>query len=202
MLKYICCFIACLLAYSSLAQQWSARNALYIDLGDTYQVNYSLNYSRIIYQNKTFALSAGAGFSIEPVEFSRFWQPLFPLEATMVFGQKNHHWEGGLTFIPGIYYDQYTFADYPTNNEPVKLITNKTFGSTAGLRIGYRYQKPAGGFFFRTGFTPTFFSSFTPFYLNYIDIGEDGCRVCMYSLPSGRHTGFVPGISFSLGKSF
>jgi hypothetical protein len=202
MLKYVCGFFACLLAFDLQAQQWTAKNAFYLDLGDTYQVNYSFNYSRIIHHNKTFALSVGAGISVEPVEFSKFWQPLFPLETILVFGQKNHHWEGGFTLTPGVYYDQYTFIDYPNSNEPQKLISNKTFGSTVGLRIGYRYQKQSGGFFFRTGFTPTLFSSFTPFYLNYIDIGEDGCRLCLYSLPSNRHTGFIPGISFSLGKSF
>jgi hypothetical protein len=200
--RLIAFFIYLVSAVQLHAQSVTAKNALFLDVGDSYQVNYSLNYGRIIYQHKNVRVSASAGISIEPVEYSKFWQTLIPLETTLIFGGRAHHWEVGIGLTPGVYYNQYTYSDYPTSNEPIKLITDKSFGTTAGFRIGYRYQKPAGGFFFRTGFTPTFFSSYTPFYLTYMDAGKDGCQVCVYSMPSNKNIGFVPGVSISLGKSF
>jgi hypothetical protein len=202
MYKYIFVFIFCVY-YSCLhAQSWTAKNALSVDFGDIYQLNYSVNYSRILFHKNIVTFAASAGISVEPIDYTRLWQPLFPVEATLFVGNGKHHLEGGILLIPGLYYDYYMHTDYLVSNEPNKVITKKAIGTTAGFRMGYRFQKPGGGFFFRLGFTPIFYSSFTPFFLTYIDAGQDGCPLCIYSEPTGKKAGFVPGVNVSLGRSF
>lgn len=199
---YIFLVIFCLYAPCLHAQSWTAKNAVSVDVGDIYQLNSSVNYSRILFHKNTVTLTASAGISVEPVAYSTLWQPLFPVETSLFTGNGKHHLEGGIWLIPGLYYDYYLYNDYLVSTEPTKIITKKAIGTTAGFRMGYRFQKPGGGFFFRLGFMPVLYSSFTPFFLTYLDAGKDGCVLCIYSAPSGKKAGFVPGISISLGRSF
>lgn len=67
------------------------------------------------------------------------------------------------------------------DSESLELEDKVVFSAAIPLRIGYRYQKPEGGFFFRVGYTPIFI------------------------LPTGGREGWIfeprfAGISF--GKSF
>ncbi|QHT70612.1 hypothetical protein GXP67_30145 [Rhodocytophaga rosea] len=202
MQKTLLILLFSLIYVQTKAQQWSAQNALFVEFGDTYQLNYSINYSRIIHTFNTTAVSVTAGISLEPVSKSNFLQALFPVELTLFNGKQNHYFETGLSFVPGIYYDYYLSSPYLPEEKQKKILTKKEFGTTAGLRIGYRYQKKQGGLFFRAAFTPTFYTSFSPFDKTRVRILKDDCLVCFTSMRSYYDFVLEPGINISLGKSF
>lgn len=137
------------------AQKFTARNALYLELGGS-SGEYAVNYSRIFYQKGNLKLNASAGFSLlrSSIDFDTYtstkWLPLLPLEFTGFYGRRNHHLEMGFGFI--------SYLDQSTNMNPDTFETypETVFRATLGTRIGYRYQKPEGGFFFRVGYTPYF----------------------------------------------
>ena len=122
-----------------------AKSALYIEfLGNSATV-FSINYDRIIkeyddsYLNMTIGygnylgLDARTGFNI-------------PFSINYTFGKTtNHHFElglgGGLNFL--------------TDDNSSRMLLSS--------RIGYKYQKPNGGFYIRTALTPIF----PFFYFNY-----------------------------------
>jgi hypothetical protein len=163
------------------AEIFTAKNSIHAEF--TLPIfNYSLNYGRMIYQKDRLKVAISAGFSLryrsrtEPV--SSYWSPFIPLEITAFWGKSKHNLELGIGYYT--YQERRYFfdEDFPTNirEEPY-------WGKTLVPRIGYRYQKPAGGLFFRAGYTPTFgFESF--------EVDED-------------KVGFNPyGIGLSLGWSF
>lgn len=145
--------------YSVKAQEtvekFTARNGLYLEVGGS-SGRYAVNYSRIFYQKGKLKLNASAGFSLvrSSLDFDTYastkWLPVLPVEFTGFYGKRNHHLELGLGLVS--YLDQKidmnpdTFEFYPTT----------VFGAALTTRLGYRYQKPEGGFFFRIGYTPFF----------------------------------------------
>jgi hypothetical protein len=83
-----------------------------------------------------------------------------PVSYNFIFGQRNHHLELGLGFTPMIFkeiginssfYVQYQIGNQTLENEKIDNI-NLLFYLTP--KIGYRLQKPDGGFFFRATLTP------------------------------------------------
>lgn len=165
----------------SKAEIFTAKNSVFVEtLWPSF--SYSLNYGRIFYQIGKLKLSARAGFSLlynsrtEPT--SSYWAPFIPFELTGFWGKSKHHLELGLGFF-AIRNRRYFFdEDFPNNirEEPY-------WGKTLVPRIGYRYQKPEGGFFIAGGYTPTF---------------------SIENLEGGAENGeFNPfGLSISLGLSF
>ncbi len=142
------------------AEIFTAKNSIHAEFLLP-SFNYSLNYGRIFYQKDRLKISASAGFSLlfkranEPIH-SGYVVPVIPAEITAFWGKSKHHLEFGLGFYT--YREKsYIFdEDFPRNirEEPY-------WGKTILPRIGYRYQKPAGGFFFRAGYTPLIgFNSF------------------------------------------
>jgi hypothetical protein len=90
------------------------------------------------------------GFSLwaDRVGGSTVFNPAIPLELSGLIGNGNHHLELGLGVTPHL------ATSLEFNPETSELEDKVVFGSLIPLRIGYRYQKPEGGFFFRVGYTP------------------------------------------------
>jgi hypothetical protein len=164
------------------AEIFTSKNSMFAEfLGNS--GSYALNYGRIFYQKERLKISASAGFSLlfksedEPFH-SGYLVPAFIPEISAFFGKSKHHLELGVAFNAS-HQKSYSFdEDFPNNTK------EQTYWSKSIVpRIGYRYQKPAGGFFFRAGYTPSIgFES--------IDESADGVN-------------FIPfGAGISLGLSF
>lgn len=137
----------------SKAEIFMAKNVLHADFAWS-AVGYSLNYGRIIFQKDKLKLAGSAGFSmlfqdeIESIH-SGYVKPVFLTEITAFSGRSKHNLEFGTGF--------YTYRDkrYYVDGDIPGTTTNKAFWVKSIVpRVGYRYQKPEGGFFFRIGYTP------------------------------------------------
>ncbi len=111
-------------------ESFSARNTVYADFASK-GAFYSVNYDRIFSSGKKINISFRAGFSILNDAIA------FPLGIQFFTGQEASHIELSLTIEPYI--------------ENYKELLNGSSGSDTKAYImpgvGYRYQKPEGGFF-------------------------------------------------------
>ncbi len=128
---------------NSSAQE--ARNAVHFELGGSAIVP-SFNYERRL--NANWFGRIGASVVVGETAEDSDTTFVVPLTASYVGAPTaNHHLEigGGITIAGGDRQDLYDFGDED----------DETF-STAFLTgiVGYRYQKPQGGFQFRAVFTP------------------------------------------------
>lgn len=144
------------LSYEAKAQvepeTFTSKKAVYLEVGGS-SGRYAINYSKMFYQKGKLKLNASAGFSMwrnEINDFETIWLPVIPLEVTGFYGKANHHLELGFGFTP--FLDRTLDFDLET----LELEDKVVFGAIIPVRIGYRYQKPEGGFFFRVGYTPFF----------------------------------------------
>ena len=133
----------------SEAEKFTAKNIVYLELGGN-AGQYAFTYGRVFHQKGKLKLSASAGFSMwyqGSISNTR-WLPAIPVELTAFYGKSNHHLElgaGVTSYLDSIIdFDEETFE---TNDKVV-------FSGFIPVRIGYRYQKPEGGFFFRVAYTP------------------------------------------------
>jgi hypothetical protein len=110
------------------------RNSLYLELAGNAGY-YSINYDIIFYQKGNFKIDWRNGFSLLPIINLPIF---FPFEVNTLFGKSKHHLECGLGYTPVIFLGE----------------TDKKYRDIFLFRLGYRYQKPEGGFLFRMGFTP------------------------------------------------
>jgi hypothetical protein len=94
--------------------------------------------------------SIGFALWADRVEGSTVFNPAVPFEVSGLLGRGKHHLELGVGITPHLA----TSLDF--NSETLELEDKVVFGSLIPLRIGYRYQKPEGGFFFRVGYSPFF----------------------------------------------
>lgn len=141
------------LSQSTFAQTepetFTAKNAIYLELGGS-SGRYAVNYSKIFHQKGKLKLNASAGFSMwhHRINSKTTWLPVIPLEFSGFWGKSNHHLEVGLGL--------FTYLErVPVIKSGSFEVTDKV-GFSAGMstRLGYRYQKPEGGFFFRIAYTP------------------------------------------------
>lgn len=136
----------------SEAETFTARNALYVEFGGN-SGRYAVNYGRIIHQKEKLKLNVSAGFSMwrHGTRRSDYWLPVVPMEILAFWGRSNHHLEIG-TGVTSI------LEPSPTTDPVTSEIDDQIVYSAAVIfRVGYRYQKPEGGFFFRAGYTPYFY---------------------------------------------
>lgn len=134
------------------AETFTVKKAIYLEVGGSSGI-YAINYSKIFHQKGKLKLNASAGFSMLPnekIDSKTIWLPAIPLEISALFGKSSHHLEMGFGFTS--YLDKTTAID----SETFELSDKVVFGAVIPVRIGYRYQKPEGGFFFRIGYTPLF----------------------------------------------
>ena len=131
-----------------------SKNTIYFEVLGNGGV-YSFNYDRIFFSKKLFKISGRVGASYIPpfVGYSHVFT--YPVEINFLYGKKNYLEVGiGYTSVFNLYKEN-IFKVYDIYAYPV-------------LRISYRFQKPNGGFFFRTGLILYFIdTAFTKYYSNY-----------------------------------
>lgn len=132
------------------SKTFTAKNAVYLEAGGS-SGRYAINYSKIVHQKGKLKLNASAGFSMwrdQLNDFKTIWLPVIPLEVSALYGKSNHHLELGLGFT------SYLGRTLDINSETFEFSEKVVYDAFIPLRVGYRYQKPEGGFFFRFGYTP------------------------------------------------
>ncbi|MBC6368054.1 hypothetical protein [Algoriphagus sp. AK58] len=151
----ICLFILVFSSHFSVFAQsepesFTAKHAVYLEVGGS-SGRYAINYSKIFHQNGKLKLNASAGFSMwrnELKDFKTIWLPVVPLEVSALYGKSKHHLEMGFGFTSLL------DRGLEFKSESLELKDRVAIDAFIPLRVGYRYQKPDGGFFFRIGYTP------------------------------------------------
>jgi hypothetical protein len=156
---FICFILVGIINCSTLVAQdkpvgFTAANTIYLELGGN-AGQYALMYGKTVFKKENLQLIGSAGFSlwVDPIEGSTIWNPALPLEFSALIGRTKHHLELGLGFTPFIE------SEVISSFEPEGIVQSKGESNLSAIipfRIGYRYQKPEGGFFFRVGYTPFF----------------------------------------------
>ncbi|MDQ3395454.1 MAG: hypothetical protein M3512_15275 [Bacteroidota bacterium] len=78
-----------------------------------------------------------------------YWQPVIPIELLGIIGRNKNHFEIGIGYT--LIYS----AESNINLQKLEWEFDKyVVTSLIPFRFGYRFQKPAGGLFFRVGYTP------------------------------------------------
>lgn len=98
----------------------------------------SINYDRIVHLSPRLSTSFSIGIAAARNTFG------LPLGIQLFQGQHNAHIEYGFVFLPYIEKVQYLFQAGNRADKKGYLIPS----------IGYRYQRPAGGLFFRIAASP------------------------------------------------
>ncbi len=128
------------------AETFTAKNSIFVDLGAN-PLQYAVSYGRIIHQNNKLKIAGSVGFSLryrqpsEPIH-SGYLIPVIPAEITAFLGRDKHHFEFGAGF--------FTILNrrFVLDPDQAGELQEKTYWDRFVMaRIGYRYQKPDGGFF-------------------------------------------------------
>ena len=150
----ICFFLVLLtLPFQAFSQTetetFTAKNAVYLEVGGS-SGRYAVNYSKIFHQKGKVKLNASVGFSMwhHKLNSKTTWLPAIPLEVTAFYGKSNHHLEMGFGFT------SFLGTSLDLVSGTFEFRDKVVFGAFIPLRVGYRYQKPEGRFFFRVGYTP------------------------------------------------
>jgi len=129
--------------------KFTAKQAVYLEVGGN-AGRYAFNYGRIFHEKGKLKLNASAGFSMfhHRLNAKTTWLPVVPVEISAFYGKSNHHLELGMGVT------SYLTRSLGFDSETFQTTDKVVFDAAIPLRIGYRYQKPEGGFFFRVGYTP------------------------------------------------
>ena len=168
-------FIVVMPALQLMAQKqadpFTAKNAAYLELAGN-GIFYSLNYERVIYQKGLFKSAARVGITALPSKIAAetFWSGALPLELVGFIGRSRHHFEFGVGYTPYLY----------AKSTISPIIAEEEFdayrvASIVPFRLGYRYQKPEGGLFFRAGYLPAL--DFTPERINKLHLMHGGISI-------------------------
>lgn len=132
------------------------RNTVYIDILGPGGY-YSLSFDRLFRVNKKNKNSISIGFEIAGIT-KPYFSTYIPTSYNILFGKKNRHLELGigLTFgLERMYHQSfYSAPQLPVGHLLEEVDHSINFDLWALPRIGYRYQKENGGFFFRISLTP------------------------------------------------
>jgi hypothetical protein len=109
--------------------QHISKTTLYFDLAGSSFI-YSLGVDRIILYKNYLKISLSCGYGLVP--FEGLIHLLSP-QLNFIVGESNHHFESGLGYL-------FDLSDSDLSNPDL-----------FSARIGYRYQKKHGGFYFKTG---------------------------------------------------
>jgi hypothetical protein len=134
------CFLLIAAACSAQrdSSETTAKNSFHLELFGSSYYFYNLTYERILLNGTKGKLSSGLGFQLFPaIPGSDGDIFSFTPQVNYFFGVK-HHFETGIGVC------------YFLNNEEIAV----------PLRVGYRFQKPEGGFLFKFALTPTFVPDF------------------------------------------
>ena len=136
-----------LLALASSSSAQTSRNAAYFELGGSAVVP-SFNYERRVSEQWFGRVGLSVVIGQTEGDDDSDTTLIVPLTASHVNRPAaNHHLElgGGITVAAGDRQDLFDFGDGEDEQFSTVFVT--------GI-VGYRYQKPAGGFQFRAAFTP------------------------------------------------
>lgn len=118
----------------------TSKNTVYIEFLGSAGYLYNLSYDRVLISKGKRHFSAAVGFQYFPVTAITRDRLLSITPQLNYFYGIKHHIEFGVGAVFGFLYE----------------------GTAASFRIGYRYQKPSGGFFFKSGFTPLYTKAMSP----------------------------------------
>ena len=124
----------------------SAPNAVYLELAGN-GLLYSLNYDRLLTRNIAARVGfMGLGAATDSVSGGVVAAPLM---VSYLFGEGNSHFETGLGVMLAA----------GAIDEVGEMQDEGFSGAIGTATLGYRYQRPGGGFLFRIGVTPLFDTS-------------------------------------------
>ena len=116
------------------------RNTFFIELASK-RPGYSVNYDHIFHRGEKLSGSFRIGFSIDKNTVS------LPFGINLLTGKENHHAEFGVTIIPFIDHYKTFLSGDNLSDKKINVIP----------AIGYRFQKPSGGIFFKVSVSPLLF---------------------------------------------
>lgn len=140
--------LLCAMAHNLLGQSvsFNKANSFYIEFLGHSATSFSVNYERGFYENNKSYISGWLGLGLYnlPLQFIDDREGFnIPFGLNSTWGKSNHHMEFGIG--SGINHGR-------SIEKPSPLFFRMLFS----MRVGYRFQKPSGGFLFRAGITPTF----------------------------------------------
>ena len=173
-LKILITALFCGLIGNSFGQsdnnEFGSKNSIYIEFIGEATPPFSIHYDRVIQNYNSFFLSINTGFGYFPSK-EGFKESLIgiPISLSCNIGKNKNYLEIACGFTYNSGFIQKT--EMLNNEGSSTTIKSSILGS---LRLGYRYQKPDGGFFFKLGLTPIFelielngkdldYSSYLPF---------------------------------------
>ncbi|MFN8252916.1 MAG: hypothetical protein U0V75_13685 [Ferruginibacter sp.] len=119
---------------------FAATHTVYAE-GSTQGPVYSLNYDKIFSQGRIFAKSFRAGFSVYNDVLA------VPAGLNFISGKSAHHAELDITVVLYIEKFQQLFSAGNLSDKKLYIMPG----------AGYRYQRPAGGFFFKAIASPVLY---------------------------------------------
>lgn len=131
-------------------------NTVFAEVGNNGSL-YSLNFDHIVFATPAFALTTKVGVGAT-VPSKNDIDPTLSLEVNALFGNTNHRLETSIGTLVGFGFEQTEASlngETAQGTKVVKYTPEKEY-TTLNLtaRVGYRYQNPNGGLFFRAGITP------------------------------------------------
>ena len=142
--KLVCCLVVLLF----LTKSWSqtepgtdfSPNTVFLEFSNRGPI-YSVNYDHIFQRKNKFNLSYRIGFSISGEAIG------VPLGINLFVGEKGSHFEASLKLVPYIKSYQGLIGSDKDSDGQLFIVPG----------IGYRYQQPEGGLFYRIVFSPVVF---------------------------------------------
>lgn len=129
----------------------NAKSTIHVDVLGEAITPVSIHYDRLIYDLNTSYVSVNAGLGYFPKKDDDY-KPILgiPISVSWNLGKKNHHLDLGVGMTYSSGFTQKRTREEPS--DPFELIVKSSIYGMA--RVGYKYQKPTGGFFFKLGITP------------------------------------------------
>ncbi|MEQ9468292.1 MAG: hypothetical protein RLN88_12840 [Ekhidna sp.] len=154
-MKTIYCCIFLFLTFATSAQDTSTDpkpNALYLELFGN-GIMYSINYDRLITTSGNLKISGRVGYSYVNIDlFDEVKGNVIPVEILGWVGNNKGHVEFGVGLS-----SQFVETKDVSILGPTQETKSNAYYLTG--RVGYRLQKPDGGFLFRAGFVPMYLLS-------------------------------------------
>jgi hypothetical protein len=126
--------------FAQSTKVFSAKSTAYVE-GATQGPVFTLNLDHIFSEGKIFTKSYRIGFTVYKDVLA------FLIGINFITGKSEHHAEFSFTAIPYIEKFQKLFASGNLSDKKMYIIPG----------AGYRYQKPAGGFFFKAVAAPVLY---------------------------------------------
>jgi hypothetical protein len=133
------------------------RNTVYVEAFGQGLYN-SLNYDRLIHTDRKIVHSISAGITYLPLSYLEAYG--VPVSYNWVFGKSNHHLELGIGFAAMFIKQKEINVTYGFENSDGTYSSVSFIGEQTTMfnyitpKIGYRFQKASGGFFYRATLNP------------------------------------------------